>query len=103
MIPTLEDAIIALGNYEYVIDGSLNSQEDWDNNITFISGADENGEAILSDTKPVTYAEVTAKLEELKSQYEQDETNKETKRASAKQKLQELGLTAEEIKETFGL
>jgi vacuolar-type H+-ATPase subunit I/STV1 len=103
MIANIETAIRALGDYEFVIDGDVNSQSDWDNNVRFVSGADENNIAIFTDTKPVTYAEVTAKLEELKSQYQQDETNKETKRASAKQKLQDLGLTAEEIKETFGL
>ncbi len=31
------------------------------------------------------------------------ETDKETKRASAKQKLQDLGLTVDEIKEAFGI
>jgi hypothetical protein len=46
-----------------------------------------------------TEAEVNAKIEELK----QAETDKETKRASAKQKLQDLGLTVDEIKEAFGI
>jgi len=46
-----------------------------------------------------TEAEVNAKIEELK----QEETDKETKRASAKQKLQDLGLTVDEIKEAFGI
>ena len=49
-------------------------------------------------TKP-TEAEVNAKIEELK----QDVANKETKKASAKQKLLDLGLTEEEIKLTFGI
>ncbi len=49
-------------------------------------------------SKP-TEAEVNAKIEELK----QVETDKETKRASAKQKLQDLGLTVDEIKEAFGI
>ena len=56
---------------------------------------------ILNDdsaTMP-TEAEVNAKIEELK----QAETDKETKRASAKQKLQDLGLTVDEIKEAFGI
>jgi len=46
-----------------------------------------------------TEAEVNAKIEELK----QAEVDKETKRASAKSKLEALGLTAEEIKEAFGI
>ena len=46
-----------------------------------------------------TEAEVNAKIEELK----QEEIDKETKKASAKQKLQDLGLTVDEIKEAFGI
>jgi|DEB0MinimDraft_6_1074348.scaffolds.fasta_scaffold04029_2 hypothetical protein len=65
MIANIESAIKALGDYEFVIDGNVNSQSDWDNNVRFISGADENNLAIFTDTKPVTYAEVTAKLSEL--------------------------------------
>jgi hypothetical protein len=65
MIANIESAIKALGDYEFVIDGNVNSQSDWDNNVRFISGVDENEVAIFTDTKPVTYAEVTAKLSEL--------------------------------------
>ena len=56
---------------------------------------------ILNDdsaTMP-TEAEVNAKIEELK----QAEADKETKKQSAKSKLEALGLTTEEIKEAFGL
>jgi len=50
---------------------------------------------VLDDsiTKP-TEAEVNAKIAELK----QAETDKETKKASGKQKLLDLGLTEEELK-----
>jgi|TARA_S200002703_G_scaffold128865_1_gene115727 hypothetical protein len=51
-----------------------------------------------SATMP-TEAEVNTKIEELK----QAEVDKETKKASAKSKLEALGLTAEEIKEAFGI
>jgi hypothetical protein len=56
---------------------------------------------ILNDdsaTMP-TEAEVNAKIEELK----QEEVDKETKKQSAKSKLEALGLTTEEIKEAFGI
>jgi len=56
---------------------------------------------ILNDdtaTMP-TEAEVNAKIQELKDA----ETDAETKKASAKQKLLDLGLTEEEIKLTFGV
>ena len=46
-----------------------------------------------------TEAEVNAKIAELK----QEETDRENKKASAKQKLQDLGLTVDEIKEAFGI
>ena len=46
-----------------------------------------------------TEAEVNAKIEEL----QQADADKETKKASAKQKLLDLGLTEEEIKLTFGV
>ena len=56
---------------------------------------------ILNDktaTMP-TEAEVNAKIEELK----QEEIDREARKASAKAKLEALGLTTEEIKDTFGL
>jgi hypothetical protein len=46
-----------------------------------------------------TESEVNAKIEELK----QEEIDKETKKQSAKSKLEALGLTTEEIKEAFGI
>ena len=49
-------------------------------------------------TKP-TEEELNAKLVEIQNEFD----GKETKRASAKQKLQDLGLTVDEIKEAFGI
>ena len=46
-----------------------------------------------------TESEVNAKIEELK----QAEIDKVNKKASAKSKLEALGLTTEEIKEAFGI
>jgi len=51
-----------------------------------------------SITKP-TEAEVNAKIQELKDA----ETDKETKKASGKQKLLDLGLTEEEVKALIGV
>jgi len=51
-----------------------------------------------SITKP-TEAEVNAKIAELK----QTETDAETKKASGKQKLIDLGLTEEEVKALIGV
>ena len=46
-----------------------------------------------------TEAEVNAKIAELK----QEEIDREARKASAKSKLEALGLTTEEIKEAFGI
>ena len=43
------------------------------------------------------------RLEEKKQQYIEKQNEAETKKASAKQKLQDLGLTVDEIKEAFGI
>ena len=51
-----------------------------------------------SITKP-TETEVNAKIQELKDA----ETNAETKKASGKQKLLDLGLTEEEVKALIGI
>jgi hypothetical protein len=51
-----------------------------------------------SITKP-TEAEVNAKIQELKDA----EANAETKKASGKQKLLDLGLTEEEVKALIGV
>ena len=51
-----------------------------------------------SKTKP-TEEELNAKLVEMQNEFDA----KETKRASAKKKLQDLGLTVDEIKEAFGI
>jgi len=55
-----------------------------------------------SKTKP-TEQECIDGLAQLQADYDQAITDKETKRASAKQKLQDLGLTVDEIKEAFGI
>jgi hypothetical protein len=42
-------------------------------------------------------------LAQLQADYDQAITDKETKKQSAKSKLEALGLTTEEIKEAFGI
>ena len=66
----------------------------------------ENPNGIIVD---MTADEITEReadvirLEEKNQQYIQKQNEAETKRASAKQKLQDLGLTVDEIKEAFGI
>ena len=99
----ISKAILSLGQYEFVINGEIKSEQDWNNNIKFVSGADKNGIAIFSDTKPITYQQALDKMIELEQQEQQAIIDVENNKASAKQKLQDLGLTVEEIKDTFGL
>jgi hypothetical protein len=103
MVIDITKAILSLGEYEFIIHGEIKSEQDWNNNVQFVSGADENGTAIFFDTKPVTYQQVLEKQAQLQAQEEQDKTDKEARIASAKAKLEALGLTTEEIKDTFGL
>ena len=55
-----------------------------------------------SKTKP-TEQECTNGLAQLQADYDQAITDKEARKASAKSKLEALGLTTEEIKEAFGI
>jgi hypothetical protein len=103
MVIDTTKAILSLGEYEFIIHGEIKSEQDWNDNVQFVSGADENGTAIFFDTKPVTYQQVLEKQAQLQAQEEQDKIDKEARIASAKAKLEALGLTTEEIKDTFGL
>ena len=53
--------------------------------------------------KAIDKATLDAKVSELETIATNEEADKETKKASAKQKLLDLGLTEEEIKLTFGI
>ena len=55
-----------------------------------------------SKSKP-TEQECIDGLAQLQSDYDTEQTNKETKKASAKQKLIDLGLTEEEVKALIGV
>ena len=55
-----------------------------------------------SKTKP-TEQECTDGLAELQSDFDTKKTNAETKKASGKQKLLDLGLTEEEVKALIGV
>ena len=70
MVIDTTKAILSLGEYEFIIHGEIKSEQDWNNNIKFISGADENGSAIYLETKPITYAEVVAEQQRLQADYD---------------------------------
>jgi hypothetical protein len=77
-----------------------------DKKVSLQNDSDDNGDYIktwtYSFSKP-TDAQLNA-LETQANEYEANLiTSKENKKASAKQKLQDLGLTVDEIKEAFGI
>jgi len=77
------DAILAINpNAEATIENNDFNKITWNNNTT-----------------PISQSDIEAKILEL----ETEETNKETRKATAKQKLIDLGLTEEEIKALIGV
>jgi hypothetical protein len=54
----ISEIILSLGNYEFVINGEINNEEDWNNNVKFVNGVDENGIAIFTENKPITWSQI---------------------------------------------
>jgi hypothetical protein len=71
----ISKAILSLGQYQFVIQGEIKSEQDWNENVKFVSGADENGTAIFLETKPITYAEVLAEQQRLQANYDAKDIN----------------------------
>ena len=69
----ISKAILSLGQYEFIINGDIKSEQDWNENVKFFSGADEDGNAIFSEIKPLTYAEVVAEQQRLQADYDAKE------------------------------
>ena len=57
----------------------------------------------LNGTTPISKEDIEAIIPTVKAEIEQEKQDAITKKASAKQKLLDLGLTEEEIKLTFGV
>ena len=92
---TLEDYLVRLHRGQWFGFQNLNGD---DANKTYANLVIHDS----SKTKP-TEQECIEGLAQLQADYDQAITDKETKKASAKQKLQDLGLTVDEIKEAFGI
>ena len=60
------DAIRELG-YQCIVYETINSEEDWNNNIKIISGEDENNVAIFYENNPITFAQITEKYNEIEN------------------------------------
>ena len=73
-------------------------------NAEFTVNADDiNQITWLNGTTPIAKSEIEAMIPTVKQEITNEETDKETKKASAKQKLIDLGLTEEEVKALIGI
>ena len=64
-------AIKALdANAQVVVNGEPSNQAEYEANVKYISGADENGSAIYKDTQDFTWDQVSAKKAELQTDYD---------------------------------
>ncbi len=68
MIIDLAEALKELckeDNIEFVMYGMPTNQTEWEANVKFVSGEDEDKNAIFSETQPFTYAQAKAKLDSM--------------------------------------
>ena len=67
-------AIQALdSNAQFVINGTPTNEAEYQEQVKYVSGADENGSAIFKDTQDFTWSEVSAKQTELQAEYDAEE------------------------------
>jgi len=68
------DAIKSLdADAQVVVNGEPSNQAEYESQVRFISGADENGSAIYKDTQDFTWSQVSAKKVELQTAYDNNE------------------------------
>ncbi len=60
-------------SHEFVVHGEPSNQTEYQQNVKYISGSDDNGSAIFSDTQPYTWSEVNTKKTELETAYNNDQ------------------------------
>jgi hypothetical protein len=68
-----------------------------------VSGDDINSIVWENGTPPIAKEDIIAEATRLENVATQEAADKEARKASAKAKLEALGLTTEEIKEAFGI
>jgi hypothetical protein len=55
---------------QVVVNGEPSNQAEYESQVKYISGADENGSAIYKDTQDFTWEQVSAKKAELQTDYD---------------------------------
>lgn len=68
-----------------------------------VSAEDINSIIWENGTTPIPVADIQAQIPIVEQEIANEETNKETRKASGKQKLLDLGLTEEEVKALIGV
>jgi len=68
-----------------------------------VSGEDINTIVWENGTTPISVADIQAQIPIVEQEIADEATNKETRKATAKQKLIDLGLTEEEVKALIGV
>jgi hypothetical protein len=74
-------------NAKFVINGTPTNEAEYQEQVKYVSGADENGTAIFSDTQTFTWSEVSAKQTELQAEYDANQYQRD--RATAYPSIQE--------------
>ena len=60
-------------SHEFVITGEPSNETEYQRDVKYVSGSDDNGSAIFSDTQPYTWAQVSGKKTALQTQYDNDQ------------------------------
>ena len=82
------DAIKALdADAQVVVNGEPSNQAEYEANVKYISGADENGSAVYKDTQDFTWSEVSTKKAELQTEYDNNQYQRD--RADAYPSIQD--------------
>ena len=68
-------------SHEFVVRGDPTTEAEYNSGVDYVSGADANGTAIFSDTKPYTWSQVSAEKVLLQTEYDNNQYQRD--RASA--------------------
>ncbi len=72
---------------EFVVSGEPSNKAEYEANVKFVSGADENGSAIYKDTQDFTWEQVSTKKAELQTDYDNNQYQRD--RADAYPSIQD--------------
>ena len=68
------DAIKALDpDAQVTVSGDPSNQAEYERDVKFVSGADENGSAVYKETQDFTWEQVSAKKAELQTEYDNNQ------------------------------